>query len=86
MYVEDAHRLMQKWCKNCEAVFEHTGEMWEKYNVVELDHVPEEGLYGSVSGFGWSNSVYADFIGLLRQFDNKLDGLDIVEVLEPEHA
>jgi alpha,alpha-trehalase len=85
-YVEDAHRLMQKWCKNCEAVFEHTGEMWEKYNVVELDHVPEEGLYGSVSGFGWSNSVYADFIGRLRQFDNKLDGLDIVEVLEPEHA
>jgi alpha,alpha-trehalase len=35
--------------------------MWEKYNVVSLDAHPEEGLYGSIAGFGWSNAIFVDF-------------------------
>ena len=68
-FLDDARRIMQKWCANCATVFKHTGEMWEKYNVIEIDTIPEEGLYGSVSGFGWSNSVFVDFVRLLDQID-----------------
>ncbi len=74
-FVDEARRIMQKWCANCATVFKHTGEMWEKYNVIEIDKIPEEGLYGSVSGFGWSNSVFVDFA-------RRLEDLDVGEELE----
>ncbi len=58
----EARRIMRKWCDNCAAVFEQTGTMWEKYNVVEIGGKEEGGLYGSVRGFGWSNGVFVDFV------------------------
>ncbi len=57
----EARRVMSKWCDNCAAVFNLTGAMWEKYNVVEIGGREEGGLYGSVRGFGWSNGVFVDF-------------------------
>jgi alpha,alpha-trehalase len=57
----DASRIREKWCANNARVFELTGAMWEKYNVIECAKLPEEGLYGSVQGFGWTNSVFVDF-------------------------
>jgi alpha,alpha-trehalase len=60
-YQAEAQRIMRKWCDNCATVFAATGCMWEKYAVVAGATIPEEGLYGSVPGFGWSNAVFADF-------------------------
>ncbi len=60
-YAADARRIMRKWCDNCSTVFAETGAMWEKYNVVAVGGAVEVGLYGTVGGFGWSNSVFADF-------------------------
>lgn len=57
-----AHDARKRWCDNCASVFAKTGAFWEKYNVVEpnTSHT-EEGVYGMVQGFGWSNAVFADF-------------------------
>ncbi|MBE2183721.1 MAG: alpha,alpha-trehalase [Anaerolineae bacterium] len=60
-FIEDANRLRAKWCNICAAEFEQTGALWEKYNVVEPHQKTEEGLYGQVEGFGWTNSVVVDF-------------------------
>jgi hypothetical protein len=35
--------------------------MWEKYNVVGETEQAEGGLYGTVTGFGWTNGVFVDF-------------------------
>ena len=61
-YTAEAQRLRRKWCDLCATVFAATGTMWEKYNVVNTEVTPEEGLYGSVTGFGWSNAVFVDFV------------------------
>ncbi len=60
-YENEARQVRQRWTTNCLSVFEKTGVMWEKYNVVEPGVVPEGGLYGSVPGFGWTNAVFVDF-------------------------
>ena len=59
-YLDDANRIRRKWCDLCARKLEETGSMWEKYNVVE-DANPEGGLYGAVTGFGWTNAVFVDF-------------------------
>lgn len=58
---ESAARLRTKWCDTCAETFALTGGMWEKYNVVTPTTGTEEGLYGMVKGFGWSNGVFKDF-------------------------
>jgi len=60
-YESEAQRVRRVWCDTCATVYAATGAMWEKYNVVGPGARPEEGLYGSVRGFGWSNAVFADF-------------------------
>ena len=60
-YHEEASRIRRRWCDHCARVFAATGTMWEKYNVVDTEYRAEGGLYGSVTGFGWSNAVFADF-------------------------
>lgn len=60
-YTDEAHRIMEKWCTNCAAVYAATGSMWEKYNVTQTGANPEVGLYGSLAGFGWTNGVFLDF-------------------------
>jgi alpha,alpha-trehalase len=54
----EAQDIRRKWCDNCARVFNATGTMWEKYNVVDVSSEPETGLYGSMAGFGWSNAVF----------------------------
>lgn len=65
-YHEAATRIREKWCRNCVKVFEKSGAFWEKYNVVEPEKVPENGLYGSIAGFGWTNAIFIDFLKKLR--------------------
>lgn len=61
-WTEEARRVRQKWCDNCAAIFEASGGMWEKYNVVEIGGELEEGTYGSIKSFGWSNAIFVDFV------------------------
>jgi alpha,alpha-trehalase len=61
-FAAQARELRGRWLENNLRVFERTKAMWEKYNVVNLEQFDaEEGLYGQVTGFGWTNAVFADF-------------------------
>ncbi|MFO7711144.1 MAG: trehalase family glycosidase [Candidatus Woesearchaeota archaeon] len=54
---EDAERIAAKWLQLNETVFQKTGAMWEKYDVVNMDK-GKDGRYPTQKGFGWTNAVY----------------------------
>ncbi len=60
-FATEAFEVMRRWCDMTAKVFSETGEMWEKLNVVTAKERTEEGLYGAITGFGWSNAVFVDF-------------------------
>lgn len=63
-YASEARVLRVAWLETIANEFERTGALWEKYNVTAArDHAVEEGVYGQVSGFGWTNAVFKDFAG-----------------------
>lgn len=66
-YVDDAQRLREKWCNMCAELHARTGVLWEKYNVVDPASEGEAGLYGHVTGFGWTNGVIVDFVRKLDE-------------------
>ncbi|WP_020468544.1 trehalase family glycosidase [Zavarzinella formosa] len=66
-YAKEANEIRRRWCETCRREFALRGTLSEKYNVVEPEDHAEEGLYGMVEGFGWTNAVYVDFM-------RKLDG------------
>lgn len=71
---QEATRIRAKWLGNCLSVFNITGVMWEKYNVVTPGVVPEHGLYGSIPGFGWTNAIFVDF---LKKFESSASGQNL---------
>ena len=73
-YREEAMTIRRNWCANCLAMFEKTGDLWEKYNVVATGSDPEPGLYGTLPGFGWTNAVTKVFIGKLAESQSRDDG------------
>jgi alpha,alpha-trehalase len=60
-FAAESRDVRVRWLENNARVFERTGLMWEKYNVVDPDAHGEGGVYGHVTGFGWTNAVFADF-------------------------
>jgi alpha,alpha-trehalase len=56
-----AERVARKWIKANLVQFEETGEFFEKYNVVDVNDEPVEGVYPSQTGFGWTNAVFVRF-------------------------
>lgn len=66
-FVEDAQRLREKWLDLCALWHEKTGVLWEKYNVVDPEQEAEAGLYGHVTGFGWTNGVAVEFVRRLDE-------------------
>ena len=53
----------RRWLRLNRAVYERTGKMTEKYNVVNLDLEGGGGEYPLQDGFGWTNGVA---LGLLE--------------------
>lgn len=53
-----AQRVAKRWLHTNLEWFEDHGEFLEKYNVVNPDLKPAEGLYPSQTGFGWTNGVF----------------------------
>lgn len=58
---EDAVRIAQKWLALCEDVFSETGELWEKYDVVNRQR-GVAARYPTQPGFGWTNAVYVRLV------------------------
>ena len=53
-----AATIATRWLQLNESVFERTGKMMEKYNVVDTKLEAGGGEYPGQDGFGWTNGVY----------------------------
>jgi len=53
----EARDASEKWIKLNKSVYEHTGKLMEKYNVMDLKLEAGGGEYPSQDGFGWTNGV-----------------------------
>jgi alpha,alpha-trehalase len=60
----NAARIAKKYLDLNKKIFNETGKLWEKYNVVKCS-VSKTERYPTQTGFGWTNGV---FIRLLNQF------------------
>lgn len=56
-FLDEARRLARKWLELNREVFERTGRLWEKYDVVKRD-IGQDGLYSTQEGFGWTNAIF----------------------------
>lgn len=56
-YHDLADRITHKWIKTNLDWFAKHGEFIEKYNVVDPERPPVDGVYPLQSGFGWTNAV-----------------------------
>lgn len=57
-YDDLAKEIAVRWLSLNERVFKRSGQMMEKYNVVDLSLDAGGGEYKGQTGFGWSNGVY----------------------------
>ncbi len=57
-HMDLAETIRNNWLRNNERVFDETGKMMEKYNVMNTDTVAGGGEYPNQDGFGWTNGVY----------------------------
>ena len=61
---ELAETIAQRWMKLNIQVYENTGKLMEKYNVMDLKLEAGGGEYPSQDGFGWTNGVLLKLIAL----------------------
>lgn len=54
-----AKTISKNWLLLNERVFQETGKMMEKYNVMDPNAIAGGGEYPNQDGFGWTNGVYA---------------------------
>ena len=65
-YHEDALRIAEKYVTLAEDVFEKTGQLWEKYNVV-TGEVSTAKEYETPAMMGWSAGVYLDCCSIINK-------------------
>lgn len=61
---DDANRLIKKYLDLNKNIFNKTGKLWEKYDVVKCE-IGKSERYPTQSGFSWTNAV---FIRLLNKY------------------
>lgn len=62
---ELARDIAQRWIKLNTDVFQRTGKLMEKYNVVDTKLEAGGGEYGGQDGFGWTNGV---LLALIKKY------------------
>jgi len=60
-YKDEATLIAKKWLATNAFWYAKHGEFLEKYNIVDLNKPPVEGLYPSQTGFGWTNAIFSLF-------------------------
>ncbi len=60
-----AKDVAKRWTSLNKKVFENTGKLTEKYNVVDMSLQTGGGEYPNLDGFGWTNGVY---LALVKKF------------------
>ena len=64
-YSSLAREIAQRWIRLNTTVFQRTGKLMEKYNVVDTHLEAGGGEYEGQDGFGWTNGV---LLALIRQY------------------
>jgi alpha,alpha-trehalase len=62
-----ALNIAKRWTSLNERVYNNTGKLMEKYNVVDVDLPAGGGEYDGQDGFGWTNGVYIKMKTILQQ-------------------
>jgi alpha,alpha-trehalase len=57
-----ASEVSKRWLDIIQTIFQQTGKMMEKYNVLNPETKAGGGEYPSQDGFGWTNGVFLDLI------------------------
>jgi alpha,alpha-trehalase len=63
---DDANRLAKKYLDICAQVWRQTGQLWEKYDVVNKQ-IGRAAGYPTQSGFAWTNAVFLGLYEGLKQ-------------------
>jgi alpha,alpha-trehalase len=63
---ETATTIAKRWIALNKSVYEKTGKLMEKYNVVDISLEAGGGEYPSQDGFGWTNGV---LLALMKKYD-----------------
>jgi alpha,alpha-trehalase len=63
-----AKEIAMRWISLNKKIFEETGKLEEKYDVVDADKHGTGGEYPSQDGFGWTNGV---LLALINKYDHK---------------
>ena len=64
-YIEDAKRIAVKYINTVKSNFEKSGELWEKYNVVD-GSITVNAEYSMPSMMGWTAGTYLVAGNLIR--------------------
>lgn len=67
---EQANDIAARWLALNEAVYQKTGRMWEKYDVVR-GQKGKRGRYPTQPGFSWTNGVYLRLLRYSKQHNKK---------------
>jgi len=62
-----AEKIANRWTQKVESVFEMTGKLTEKYNVVDEGSNASGGEYPNQDGFGWTNGVYLKLKSFIKK-------------------
>lgn len=57
-YEDIAARIARRWLHTCLEVFNRHGDFYQKYNVLDIDAPPKNGLNTNQAGFAWTNAVF----------------------------
>ncbi|MDX1766113.1 MAG: trehalase family glycosidase [Candidatus Saccharimonadales bacterium] len=63
----EAESIMKSWIQTVRAVYNKTGLVLEKYNMVNPFKPPTSAVYPDQTGFGWTNAVTAHYLSHLKQ-------------------
>lgn len=58
---------LERWLERNREVYQATGKMMEKYNVVDTDLLAGGGEYALQDGFGWTNGIALAFINIMEK-------------------
>ena len=61
-FMELATKIRGRFTSHAEKVWQQTGKLMEKYDVVNLERLAGGGEYPAQDGFGWTNGVLRDFL------------------------
>ncbi len=84
-----AREIAVRWCALNISVFEQTGSLLEKYNIVEVDELATGGEYELQDGFGWTNGVLLTLMNkyhINKELPKDVPVPDVSEMEEPKPA